>query len=350
MKQPRQPLRFVTWRRTEPRWLRRLLPRQWLDDFTHVSACWVVGMKTVDEGFAERLNEVWRSLSYCTAVRLEHKSIPNEAVAALAKLPHLEFVSIEGVGVDRSAFTPWRDCDSLKRLHVQRLKWVGNGTLPMLRPFRGLEELSLSDGAVRDTELAGLRALRRLTRLRLDNTYIKGEGLEHLVSLGNLRSLSLAGNTLSGEGVEALARLRQLEEIDLRDTAFPAERLPLLLGMKNLRSLRLTPDKVYREDFADVDESDSPFLPPRHPATGKPLGEHPIHGPWPTPVQTIHALVHEDPADFEQRGASDSGEDENDDESRTPLPDWVREWLSSHAGEMGDSVHRSAPGGGIGIM
>jgi hypothetical protein len=152
-----------------------------------------------------------------TVVQLEQKKISRETLAAIGKLPSLEYLDLNVADFPADGLASLASCRSLKYLKLLATG-IGDADLGFLANTAALEELGLSKTHVGDRCLETVVRLRGLRRLELDQTRVTGSGLAVLSTCGNLEHLELFQTDVNDDGLKHLKNMPALRHLDLRAT------------------------------------------------------------------------------------------------------------------------------------
>jgi uncharacterized protein (TIGR02996 family) len=147
------------------------------------------------------------------------KAISAKHWQALAKLPHLRRLSLDG----STGGGPG----------------VSDDDMPHVAALAGLRGLDMRQARITDTGVRHLAGLQALEVLDLSQTEIGDEGLAFLPSLTRLRVLRLARTAITGNTVARLRALPALEELDIGGTQVE-DPVRAVLPLKGLRVLGLS--------------------------------------------------------------------------------------------------------------
>lgn len=253
------------------------------------------------------------SLQYLALTGIEE--IGDEAMTAVAELPHLEFIRVSVTGVTDAGFKLLSKSTSIKGVVAGRTRITDSGFAALTRladlralsvyatapEFRGdepnpsisdmgvshlescrdLEHLDISGSQVTDGGLERIAAdCPKLRRLMLDYSAITTQGLYHVGGVTQLEQLRCYGTPiddsavqhfsslhrlreiggdveLSNAGVEVLAGLKKLEKLELSGE-LDDRCMAAVAGMASLRDLTIEHTRITGEGFALL--ADSPTL------------------------------------------------------------------------------------------
>jgi hypothetical protein len=167
-----------------------------------------------------------------------------DALAGLARLPHLERLS--ALGVCRGPpppppphSQPGGAPQSQPRHMVPPSTTCGDAAAEALARNAGLKFINLTGAPVSDAGLAPLGRLTRLRRLVLSQAPIDGTGFGALAELPTLDELDLSSTKLTDTGLAQVARLKHLRRLDVAHTRVTEAGIFGLLRLSELTYLRV---------------------------------------------------------------------------------------------------------------
>jgi hypothetical protein len=152
-----------------------------------------------------------------TFMRLNEPQVTDEAGNAIAKLPKLKGLSLQGTGVSDETLKRMRGRHALRWLYLKRTKITDQG-LAHVRELPNIESLALGETAITDAGLHHLSTLAALQELDLSDTSITDAGLSAIGKITSLKQLYLYGTNVSNAGLIQLEGLINLEELGLGRT------------------------------------------------------------------------------------------------------------------------------------
>ena len=169
---------------------------------------------------------------------------PSRAFAALAGLPRLEHLRVEGWSISSEDLTMLK-ATKLKSLTLASVhRSSAQDLLSRLPALAHLESLDLQSSEVFDEDLRRLAVLPRLKSLGLMDTNVTGAGLAELAPVVTLEELVVDGDAISRSGVEALLKLENLKRLHVEgfDEAWLESPEALRNGLLELS--RESPDEI----------------------------------------------------------------------------------------------------------
>jgi hypothetical protein len=153
-----------------------------------------------------------RSLDLHSAV-----SITDAGMIHLAKMTELREIRVGSPAISEAGIAQLARLPHLQNLSLRR---INDGGLACLAGLTELQELSLIGADISDAELARLKNLKNLHRLNLACNYgITNAGLAHLAGLTELHDLDLSYcHKISDTGFRHLRTLRKLRRLNLDET------------------------------------------------------------------------------------------------------------------------------------
>lgn len=194
--------------------------------------CHIEGHIT-DEG-AKQLSKL-RSLRRIIA----DLSVGEEGVKALAELPELEDLSLDGQNITDAVARHVAKMKSLNGIRLQNCP-ITDATVALLGGLPKLEVICLLRTRLTGEGLKSLAELPRLDRLYLDfgehNRGFAG-ALRHVGELSRLKLLSVRGGGLANEELKSLAELTALETLYVDEMAIDDSGATCLGGLTSLKVL-----------------------------------------------------------------------------------------------------------------
>jgi hypothetical protein len=195
---------------------------------------------------------IWDELPELRLVTLHEDQVNDETVRAVAKLPHLRFLGLDGhrCGLSKDVLRQLRQARRLEGLTLYGA-WVTDDTLSAVGEISQLKYFALiSAPNVTAKGLESLAGLRELQELRITGTpHIDDASLRHLVQLDGLKSLSLIGTGNVDFNLEQVSRIRTLQSLELWNTIRAQPRLEHLTRLPELRSLNLVHTSIGDSDL-----------------------------------------------------------------------------------------------------
>jgi beta-lactamase regulating signal transducer with metallopeptidase domain/thiol-disulfide isomerase/thioredoxin len=200
-------------------------------------------------------------LTGLAAIDLLQTRITDEGIVHLAGLKELRFLHLDGVvvanegfGVGDAGLAVLAKLPHLDFLSVSRSN-VTDGGMGHLRGHPSIRFLYLGGTKVSDEGLKVIASLPRLEHLSLgaydEGANITDDGLTHLAGLTNLKSLNLSGTEVTNEGLKRLQGLTGLEELNLDETNVSADGLANLAPLgRSLKKLRIY-GQVINDEYAE---------------------------------------------------------------------------------------------------
>lgn len=147
--------------------------------------------------------------------------LTDEAVASIARLPHLGFVTLRGAALTPAGVAHLAALPALKSLVLQQVAPVTGELIASLAGSATLLSIELRDCAAGDDALDIAARAPALQSLHLSPPMgaalaITDAGLSRLGAAPSLVSLSLEGATITGEGFAAWSGARALRGVGLR--------------------------------------------------------------------------------------------------------------------------------------
>ncbi len=193
----------------------------------------------------------FESLTNLRHLHIGFSNVTDRGLASLAKLRHLEHLTIGGQGsLTKRGLNELKDLTSLQTLDVSMFVPVNerppiDETPLNLSALRKLKTLEMQGVALQDADLASLAGLRDLEWIILDGSLTEN-GLCRLRGLDSLKFLWFTGISFSsGDGLSRLAGFPKLENVILYGQTTDAALLRLT-GSPLLRSVSLMTDEPIR--------------------------------------------------------------------------------------------------------
>lgn len=212
-----------------------------LGDFSHLRML-NIGDQHLDSepGAAKALADSLGRLGQLRVLMLEgldadKESVTRQSLAALGKLPRLEYVYLAHVDLDPGSLAGLAQLTKLQTLHLSFVDPDGRSQekllLAQLPVLPELRSLYLDYSNVCDDDLDYLARQPKLKSLSLHLTNVTDTGLAKLAALPSLEELTLDGHALSGAGLEKLVMSKHLRALHFptnhRSTA-AGERVPFV--------------------------------------------------------------------------------------------------------------------------
>ncbi len=143
---------------------------------------------------------------------------------------------------------------SLRKLSLQPNSFhFSNGALAAIARLPNLEDLSIVGPYLTDAGLAALAGLPKLARLRLDGTSVSDKGLEKLPEFPALVALEITGSRyrISDAGLAAIARIPRLTKLTIASTEMTDAGLQSLAARRTLTTLDLRGNGLSGEGLRD---------------------------------------------------------------------------------------------------
>ena len=180
-------------------------------------------------------------------------------LAALAKLPSLKNVKIDGKSISEKGLALLTTMESLEELYVDNTDRM-DAIIAGLPELPGIKTLTLGTGLT-DDGLLRLRGMPSLCDLTIGRTAITAKGLDALAQLPSLRRLTIHQlNLASVDNWAVFGRLSLLEGLSLKHVRSPVTDACVthLAGLQSLKELRLDAivtvkpgEAAYRMDLTD---------------------------------------------------------------------------------------------------
>ena len=161
---------------------------------------------------------------------------------------------------DIQLLKPFRDLTSLdlSETEITDSSFIGEGAFARLieaGTFQNLTILRLARVPISDVGVLKLAKLTKLTTLDLFLTHVSDAGLAGLNrrhGLRNVETLILGRNAITDAGLRELAELRNLKTLDLYRTQVTGTGFKSLIGLKNLQNLNLSENNVSDIGLKDI--------------------------------------------------------------------------------------------------
>jgi hypothetical protein len=169
-------------------------------------------------GLEAYLPDRWAFLrNRVSSVQFWHLTPENAEKLDLGPLGQVEYLDIEGHGINDQWLAQLRGCTNLVHLIVPSSPLDGSGFEHLLAPGR-LLELNVQWTRVNDAGLAHIGKLASLLTLNLSHTPVTDAGMAHLAGLTALKELDMDGTAVTDAGLLKLRGLKSLRWIRVRDT------------------------------------------------------------------------------------------------------------------------------------
>lgn len=145
------------------------------------------------------------------------RSIPDQAIAALAEAPNLQRLALCDSSLTDDNLQALTAATSLTTLRAQGHQLTPAG-LSRLGSLKELNELLLVGAKWNDAILKSLTSLQRLRQIDLSGSPVTDAGINAVAELTQLQAIDLRETDVTDEGVAKLIRLEHLDRIDLRGT------------------------------------------------------------------------------------------------------------------------------------
>ena len=166
------------------------------------------------------------------SLTLNHGSLSDANIAALATLPKLKQLNISGPITDQS--------------------------LQHIAQHTNLTHLTLADTNITDAGLLHLAQLKRLTHLTIWESPVEGPGLQHLTSLP-LTHLTLYNTLINDASAQLFTQLTALEQLSLHNAQVSDLTLEQLLKLPNLASLDIS-NTIIMGPYFTIPPSTAPLI------------------------------------------------------------------------------------------
>jgi len=196
----------------------------------------------------ERLIEVLARRKLAGLDLSAQSSFSDSACAALARLPSLHYLRLDGTAVTDAGLSSLGEAHQLRALGLA--KGDSDAGLDTVSRFGELEVLNLADASISDAGLARLAGLP-LRRLELGSS-ITDAGLQALTPLHKLRHLDLGRTRVTDAGVATLTAFPHLETL-------LAGRLFTSRGLMELAELPALQRSIRRLDLSGTRVDDRAF-------------------------------------------------------------------------------------------
>ena len=187
----------------------------------------------VTDGDIEKLLECG---DWITSLRLHGPKITDRGLRAIAKMPNLEFLVLDGSPITDAGMHELRVLTKLVSVELSdtQVRWhfeVGPSD------FEYLDQICLNGSAVDERTLIELAKCKRLTSLSLEFNELAAGTLGALRRIPLLTELQIRGVALQDQDWRTLVQLRQLTSLNLTDTNLDDAHALLLLQLPQLRML-----------------------------------------------------------------------------------------------------------------
>jgi Leucine Rich repeat len=203
----------------------------------------------LDEAFRKHGGDVEQALDSLVP-EVDRKSLIIRNAAGKIEAVDLSGMSLKTAGIQHLLALK----ETLQRVNLGQV-YVTDDALAAIASLPHLRKLELNQTPVTDAGLAHLARATQLRELSLKRTKITDDGLKHLAALKHLRLLSLTWTGVTDDGLTHLAELNELHTLILDDTAVSDAGLEHLTGLKKLAFVHVTETQVTPEGVAKLKRS-----------------------------------------------------------------------------------------------
>jgi hypothetical protein len=185
-------------------------------------------------------------------IRLIRTRATDSGVQAIATLPALEALSLEGSPVGGGAFSApgW---PKLRDIEAQHTTFDDKG-LRSVAGLRELRSLRVDSSRITDAGLAQLGTVTELLDLSLSGTKVTDTGLAHLASLSHLRTLDISSTAIRGSGFAAFPNRPALRKLSASGSLFQDSAAAHLVKFPGLTLLALSETSVTDNGMTSLDQ------------------------------------------------------------------------------------------------
>ena len=180
------------------------------------------------------------SLKHLRRLVLDHTPITREGLLQLHNFESLEDLRCYQLNGDGSRFddevaSSLADMKSLKSLRVD-LNLSDRGVAALAK-LPSLESLTLSGAGITDASMNAIAAMQSLNDLSLQHTRVTDDGYAALAGSSKLRSVQITGNRMTTRCVETLATMPNLTRVGLMTVKPRVDGEPMWKGIEGLDAL-----------------------------------------------------------------------------------------------------------------
>lgn len=198
----------------------------------------IVHPRTTDKQFARLSANLW-AIKNVKTVDLSTTQLSDQSLKLLTDCPDIEFLRLDSTNVTDSGMEFVLEAKTLRRIWINESRISGEG-LAALAKLPRLSELKL-DGR-QCAELCRLNGMPKIRSLILTNT--QDYHLEEIGRLESLRTLVLTDTNITDASVPFIERLSGLEILNLDGTSISDQSIPNLAQLENLEWLSIAQTKV----------------------------------------------------------------------------------------------------------
>jgi len=148
------------------------------------------------------------------SVAMSISASDNSFLAALAKLPALEFLEVADATLDAQAFKDLASAPALTTLYLSRCQ-AAEEAWSALSQTRSLQQIELRETEIGTEGIAALAKIPTLSTLSLEDSGANAEALSAFATHSGLAGLRCSGPTVSAEFLQLLDRLPSITSLSL---------------------------------------------------------------------------------------------------------------------------------------
>lgn len=166
-------------------------------------------------------------------------NVTGRGVLAISQLPQLQELTLHGPDLAGDDFAPLVDVPDLRVLHTWRDTSLDDAAAAHVSQIKSLRRLEASTRNTTEQGLVAVCGLPNLRKLSLSGVELTPRALERLTGAKELRSLTMSARPLNDSAVDRLRSFPRLFELSLSHAQITDEGLARLVRGKDFSTLRL---------------------------------------------------------------------------------------------------------------
>lgn len=141
-----------------------------------------------------------------------YQPVGDAEMAALARLRHVQILSVSGTRVTDAGMVHIRDMTDLRRLGIARTK-IGDHGLACAANCKQLEWLGAEESAITSAGLAYLADKQRMHTILVSRTRVGDEGIAYIQNLWRMQDLFIDDTQVTDAGLAYLKAMKRLNNL-----------------------------------------------------------------------------------------------------------------------------------------